>query len=91
MGSSGRALRAGAPIRHGDIRPPVVVAKGTIVTLELRTRRMTLIARVKAAEDGAMGQTIRLLNTRSNRAIEGVVLGPGRVAVPHANQMTPGS
>lgn len=86
-----RAIRAGAPIRRGDVRAPVVVARGTIVTLELRTRRMTLIARVKATEDGAMGQTIRLLNTRSKRAIDGVVLGPGRVAVPYADQMTPGS
>ncbi len=86
-----RPLRAGAPIRRGDVRPPVVVAKGTIVTLELRTRRMTLIAKVKAAEDGAQGQTIRLLNTRSNQAVEGVVLGPGRVVVPYAVSTTPGS
>ena len=86
-----RPLRAGAPIRRGEIRRPVVVAKGSIVTLELRTRRMTLIARVKAAEDGAKGQTIRLLNTRSNRAVEGVVVGPGRVVVPRADLTTPGS
>ncbi len=86
-----RQLRAGTPIRRGEVRPPVIVAKGTIVTLELRTRRMTLIARVKAAEDGAKGQTIRLLNTRSKRTVEGVVVGPGRVVVPRANSTTPGS
>ncbi len=85
-----RPLRAGAPIRRSEIRPPVVVAKGTIVTLELRTRRMTLIARVKAAEDGAKGQTIRVLNTRSNRTVEGVVVGPGRVVVPYADSTTSG-
>ncbi len=86
-----RPLRAGAPIRRSDIRRPVVVAKGSIVTLELRTRRMTLIARVKAAEDGAKGQTIRVLNTRSNRTVEGVVVGPGRVVVPYADSTTSGS
>ncbi len=86
-----RPLRAGAPIRRSDVRPPVVVAKGSIVTLELRTRRMTLIARVKAAENGAMGQTIRLRNARSKRTVEGIVVGPGRVVVPHADSSTPGS
>ncbi len=86
-----RPLRAGAPIRRGDVRPPVVVAKGSIVTLELRTRRMTLIAKVKAAENGAMGQTIRLRNTRSKRTMAGIVVGPGRVVVPHAGSSTPGS
>ncbi len=86
-----RPLRAGAPIRRGDVRRPVVVARGSIVTLELRTRRMTLSAKVKAAEDGAKGQTIRLINTRSNRTIEGIVVGPGRVVVPHAGSTTSGS
>jgi flagella basal body P-ring formation protein FlgA len=86
-----RSLRAGMPIKRRDVRAPVVVAKGSIVMLELRTRRMTLIAKVKAAEDGAKGQTIRLLNTRSNRTVEGVVVGPGRVVVPNAIFPTSGS
>lgn len=86
-----RPLRAGVPIRRDDVRPPVVVAKGSIVTLELRTRRMTLIARVKATENGANGQTIRVRNTRSKRTVEGIVVGPGRVVVPYAEPATPGS
>ena len=77
-----RPLQARVPIRRNELRRPVVVAKGSIVTLELRTKRMTLSAKVKAAENGAKGQTIRVLNTRSNRTIEGVVVGPGRVVVP---------
>lgn len=86
-----RPLRVGAPIRRSDVRDPVIVAKGTIVSLELRTRRMTLSAKVKATEDGAMGQTIRLLNPRSNRTVEGVVVGPGRVVVPTAIASASGS
>lgn len=58
---------------------------------ELRTRRMTLIARVIAAENGAMGQSIRLRNARSKRIVEGIVVGPGRVVVPHADSSIPGS
>ena len=86
-----RQLRAGVPIRRGDVRPPIVVAKGSIVTLELRTKKMTLIARVKATENGAAGQTIRVRNTRSKRTVEGVVVGPGRVVVPYDAPAIPGS
>ena len=89
-----RQLRAGVPIRRNEIRPPIVVAKGSIVTLELRTAKMTLIARVQAAENGATGQTIRVHNTRSKRIVEGIVVGPGRVVVPQTKfheSVTPGS
>lgn len=86
-----RPLRAGTPIRHGDVHPPVVVAKGSIVTLELHTRRMTLSAKVEATEDGAKGQTIRVLNPRSKRVIEGVVIAPGRVVVPRPGVRTSGT
>ena len=86
-----RPLRAGTPIRRSDVRAPIVVAKDSIVTLELRTGRMTLSAKVKATQDGAKGQTIRLLNTRSKRVIEGVVVGPRRVVVPRPDLPTSGS
>ena len=86
-----RPIRAGVPIRRGDVRPPVVDAKGSIVTLELRTQRMTLIARVEAIKNGATGQTIRVRNTRSKRTVEGIVVGPGRVVVPYAEPATPGT
>ena len=33
--------------------------------------------RARALEDGAVGQSIRLLNTASNRTIDAVVTGPG--------------
>jgi flagella basal body P-ring formation protein FlgA len=89
-----RQLPAGVPIRRNEIRPPIVVAQGSIVTLELRTEKMTLIARVQATENGATGPTIRVRNTRSKRTVEGVVVGPGRVVVPHIKHnepLTPGS
>ena len=86
-----RPLRAGASIRRGDIRAPVIIAKGSVVTIVLRTRRMTLSAKVRAAENGALGQTIRVLNTRSKLTVEGVVIGPGQVAVPTLKPMISGS
>lgn len=82
-----RMLRAGVPLNPDDTQAPVVVTKGSLVTIVLRTDRMLLTAQGKALEDGADGETIRVLNTRSNTTIEGKVAGAGKVAVafPVAN------
>jgi flagella basal body P-ring formation protein FlgA len=76
-----RLLRASAPLNPGDLRPPVVVPKGSLVTLMVRTNRMLITAQGKALEDGAAGEVIRVLNTRSRTTIEGKVSGPGKIAV----------
>mgnify|MGYP002631462360 CR=1 FL=1 len=76
-----RLLTNGKPIRAGDIRPPVVVEKGALVTIILQTDRMRISARGKALEDGAVGETVRVLNTRSSQTIEGVVSAPNRVVL----------
>lgn len=76
-----RLLRAGMPVNAGDVQAPVVVTKGSLVTIMLRTDRMLLTAQGKALEDGAQGETIRVLNTRSRTTIEGTVAAPGRIAV----------
>ena len=77
-----RPLRRGVPISAADVRAPIVIAKGTVVVMILRSRNMVLQAKIRALEDGAAGRTIRLINPRSNRVVEGVVEGPGRVGVP---------
>jgi flagella basal body P-ring formation protein FlgA len=62
---NGRAL-ADAAIRRGDM-----------VTLVYEAPGMSLSMRARAVEDGAIGQSIRLINTASNRTIDAVVTGPG--------------
>src|SRR3546814_18103996 len=62
-----RVLIEGRPIRVGDVRPPILVPRGSIVTIMFSTGAMTLTARGKAAEDGAEGDTIRVQNTKSGR------------------------
>jgi flagellar basal body P-ring formation protein FlgA len=42
---------------------------------------MQLTAQGKAVEDGAMGASIRVTNTQSNRVIDTVVSGPNQVVV----------
>ena len=76
-----RALRPDEPIRHADVQPPVVVAKGSLVTLMLRTRFMTLTVRARALENGARDAAIRVMNTHSRMVVEGTVVAPDMVVV----------
>jgi flagellar basal body P-ring formation protein FlgA len=80
IGKSARhVLRAEQPLRAGDVEDPLVVHKGDLVTVELRTPTMVLSAQGKALEDGAMGVAIRVTNTQSNRTIDAVVIGANQV------------
>ena len=76
-----RSLRDHAPIRAGDVRFPVMVGKGSLVTMVLRTPLMTLTAKGKALEDGSDGETIRIVNSHSNTVVEAVVIGINTVTV----------
>jgi flagella basal body P-ring formation protein FlgA len=77
-----RQLAPSAPLRQGDIQPPVLVSKGALVELVVQMPNMVLTAKVRAAEDGALGETVRVVNVRSDKTVVGVVDGPGRVIVP---------
>jgi flagella basal body P-ring formation protein FlgA len=76
-----RILRAGETVRAGDIAEPIVVHKGDLVTIALTTAGMQLTAQGKAVEDGAMGASLRVTNTQSNRVIDAVVAGPNQVVI----------
>ncbi|MEQ8194514.1 MAG: flagellar basal body P-ring formation chaperone FlgA [Rhodospirillales bacterium] len=84
--SSKRGLVAGEPIRQADIRQPIVITKGNLVTMELKGKFMSLTARGRALEDGSKGDIIRVTNIRSKKQVEAVVIGPGRVSIdPHGH------
>lgn len=76
-----RRTPAGSPLKSRDFRPPVVVEKGSIVTMILETPAMRLTAQGRAAEDGADGAVIKVVNTQSHQVVEGVVDGPYRVVI----------
>ena len=91
IGKSARhSLRPGRPLRNADVQRPLLVTRGSIVTLMLETKRMTLTTRGKSMESGSLGQTIQVVNIRSKRVIEAVVEGPGRVRVPNVGQTSSG-
>lgn len=74
-------LRAGDPLRVSDIAPPIVVTKGSQVDMTYVSGALTLMARGRALQSGAVGDTVDILNPRSNRTVQGVVEGPGAVKI----------
>lgn len=76
-----RTVRAGEPVRGGDLREPILVPKNSLVTIRLETARMILTAQGRSLEAGALGDAIRVVNTKSNKVINAVVAEPGTVVV----------
>jgi flagella basal body P-ring formation protein FlgA len=79
--SSRRPLRAGEPIRTTDLRETFAVAKGSLVVVILQTSLVTATVQAKALENGAIGEIIRVANTKSNRVLTATVVDAGTVAV----------
>jgi len=77
-----RTLRPGEPVRASEVRRPIVVPKGGLVTLVLTTSGMQLTVRGRALEDGGDGDAIRVANAQSHTLVEGIVTGAGRVTIP---------
>ncbi len=74
-----RMLRAGELVRSDDVRHPVVVAKGAIVTMTFEAPGVTLTATGRAMSEGGIGDTVTVQNPASFRQISCVVTGPGAV------------
>jgi flagella basal body P-ring formation protein FlgA len=74
-----RVLRSGEAVRPDDVRKPILVAKGTTVTMEFDAPGITLTATGKATTEGGLGETVTVLNPVSYRQISCIVTGPGTV------------
>jgi flagella basal body P-ring formation protein FlgA len=84
-----RMLRAGEIVRLDDVRHPVVVAKGSIVTMTFEAPGVTLTASGRAMGEGGVGDTITVQNPASFRQISGVVTGPGAVRAASTIAISP--
>jgi flagella basal body P-ring formation protein FlgA len=76
-----RPLRAGEPLRANDLDRALTIRKGSLVTITLQSPQMTLSVLGRALEDGAQGQPIQVVNTKSNRIVQGTVQDAGTVVV----------
>jgi flagellar basal body P-ring formation protein FlgA len=74
-----RVLRAGEGLRMEDVRHPVLVNRGSTVTMTYEAPGITLTAVGRAMSEGGMGETVTVQNPASYRQISAVVIGPGQV------------
>ena len=83
--SARRSLQPHTPLSSSDIEKPTLVTKGNLVTITLRTPSMLLTAKGKALDSGAMGETIRVRNTKSKLVIDATVNGHDTVVAAYQN------
>ena len=76
-----RPIRAGRTVLGSDLREPIVVEKNSILTIRLETPRMVLTAQGRSLDQGADGDVIRVMNTKSKKIINATVQSNGEVRV----------
>ena len=74
-----RMLRAGETLRLSDLRHPVLVTKGSTVTMSFEAPGIVLTASGRAMSEGGIGETVTIQNPNSFRQIAAIVIGPGQV------------
>ena len=76
-----RVITAGKPVKAGDVQAPMIVSRGDVVTMSFRSGGLALTAQGKALENGAKGDTIRVVNLTSNKTIQAEVTDSKEVSV----------
>ena len=76
-----RRLRAGSTVRSGDLIRPQLVRRGEPVSINVRNGGLTITAQGKALSGGAQGDLVRVVNTATNRTLDGVVEKTGSVRI----------
>lgn len=75
------ALYAGRPVRPEDVGPAALVERNQPVTLVFEAGALAIRTEGRALGRGALGETIRVMNTASRSIVSGRVTAPGTVAV----------
>jgi flagella basal body P-ring formation protein FlgA len=79
-----RGLSPDQPLRMGDVRAPLIVTKGSLVTMVVQSPTMTLTAKGKAMDNAALGESVRIQNLQSKVIVEGEVVSAGTVRIASA-------
>ncbi len=76
-----RTINAGKIVSQNDLESPKMVDRGDSITLIFETGAMTLTAKGKSLQAGAIGDTVRVANTDSNKNLQGIVTGSREVTI----------
>lgn len=68
-------------LKPGSVLPPKLVTKGEKVVIKANTQGLSIRTSGVALNDGAMGEVVKVKNTRTTRIIEGRVSAAGQVTV----------
>jgi flagella basal body P-ring formation protein FlgA len=83
-----RVLRAGEPVRSEDVRMPVLVVKGSTVTMTFAEPGIVLTGTGRAMSDAGLGESVVVQNPVSFRQVSCVVTGAGSVRAADAQPVT---
>ncbi len=76
-----RMVQAGKPVISNELESPKMVDRGDSITLVFETGPMVLTAKGKSLQAGAIGDTVRVSNTDSNKNLSGIVTAYREVTV----------
>lgn len=76
-----RMLNGSRPLRFSDLERPEIVSRGKLVNILFRSGKISLTVIGKAIENGGQGDVIRVMNNKSHKTLDAVVIGPGQVQV----------
>lgn len=76
-----RTLTEGQGVGSDDLEQPRLVRRNRPVTVVFESAGLALSTRAQALGDAGEGEVVTVINTRSRRMIETVVIGPDKVAV----------
>lgn len=76
-----RTIAGGKPVMINDLESPKMVDRGDSVTLIFENGPMVLTVKGKSLQGGAMGDTVRVSNSDSNKNLQGIVTAHREVTI----------
>lgn len=76
-----KSLKEGKLINDRDIGSKIIIKKNDIVTVVYKTDKMQITAKVQALSDGAKGDKIEVMNTKSKKVLFGEILDAETVEI----------
>ena len=76
-----RGIRQGVSIRLSEVAAPIVVKDKSLVTIIFQHPFMTLTAKGRALQSGAVGDVIRITNVQSKVIVDAEIIGSGKAVV----------
>jgi flagella basal body P-ring formation protein FlgA len=79
--SNYRTLKAGVPILQNDLKIQYAIKMGTIITMVVRHRNLTVTAKGKAQNNAKPGESVSVINLESKKIVTGTAERNGTVRV----------